>query len=434
MIRRDEEGVASTVATLFTLIVALNFLAAALAIEDAHQAERERLLVQEAQSAFGRLRTVHDLQFSAGLTPPSPLGSPLVVGVAVVLPVGLSAASPFMGPVGGRLACDPSPSVASVAFSYRASRAGALNATEASGGDLSLELQTQRIPGVSFHWENGATILAQGSNAVIVDYPYFRVEPLADGVRVVYRLLRMSDDQWGMEGTGPQFLALRTIAAESYTLDVTGGGEADLDDVQQFVFDLAREIYDASTDGSGRIVGSYADSGGDVPDPPNNPNPGIVNQGLKEQLVYYNSALTKQQSGDCGGAANEMNASARQLLQNTMDKILLGIDEGFIESAWGLDLHARMGALHRCLDEMTGSLQDNCAFSCLSLFGGGGGRLEFLIASDYRAAWNLWYNSYLRSAPLDPDRWEVFDRVTFFLVQIDDVKQVTLEVANVAFV
>lgn len=432
MLQRDEEGVASTVATLFSLIVILMFMTAAFSIEEARQADREWALVKEATSAFGFLRSVHDVEFSAGILPPTFPGAYPDGGVAVVIPVGLAASNPLMTSVVGRLGCDPSPAVASVAFSYRAGL-GILDAVEASGGVLSLQLGTHRIPGVRFQWENGATLMVQGSNAVVVDYPYFSVEPLAEGVHVTYRAVRLIDDRWAFEHTGPQILSLRTTAAESYTLEVAGGGAANLDEVQQFVRDLAREIYDASTDGSGRVTGSYADTGSDVPAPPLNPNPGILNQGLKEQLDYYNAALAKQASGDCTNAANEMNASARQLMQNTMDKILLGIDEGYIDEAWGLDLHARLGALLRCLDEMTGSLQDTCEFACLSLFGGGGGRLEFLVSSDYRSAWGQWYNEYLTAAPLDLETWEVISQLTFILVQIDNVTHITFEVSYVSF-
>jgi hypothetical protein len=433
MIRRDDEdGVASTVATMFSLIIILMFMTAIFSAEGARQAELEWGLLREAQTSLGVLRSVHDVEFSSRLIPPAYPEAWLDGGVAVVIPVGMGSKSPFQPSVAGRLACDPAPSAVTLALSYRAGP-GVLEASEGSGGTLSLDLGMRRIPGARLEWENGATLLTQGSRAVVVDYPYFRVEPVPDGVRVTYRAVRVSDDAWSIEGTGPQFLALRTIAADSYVLDVSGGGEANLDEVQQFVRDLAREIYDASTDGSDRITGSYADNGVDMPSPPNNPNPGILNQGLKEQLVYYNNALSKQDDGDCGGAANEMNASARQLLDNTMDKILEGIDTGFIDTAWGLDLHARLGTLHRCLDEMTGSLNDNCQFACLSLFGQTGGTLEFLIASDHRDAWAQWYGGYLTSAAVDPEQWEVITQQTFILVQIDNVKLVTLEVAYVTF-
>lgn len=408
-------------------------MTAVFSIERARQQDREWVLLHEARSAFGTLRSVANIQFSAHVAP-SVLPGVVVGGpVTVVIPVGMPAPNPLTQAVRGRLACDPTPSVASVGFSYRAGL-GILDAVESSGGVLTLQLDTRHIPEARLVWENGGTLLVQGGAAVVLDYPFFQVEPVPDGVRVTYRVQRLVDQSWSVEDAGTQFLNVRTVGAEAYTLEVVGGGEAHLDDVQQFVYDLAREIYDASTDGSDRVTGSYADVGSDVPAPPYNPNPGILNQGLKEQLDYYNVALTKQSSGDCSGAANEMNASARQLLQNTMDKILLGIDQGYIDEAWGLDLHTRLGALHRCLDEMTGSLQENCEFACLSLFGGGGGRLEFLISSDHRAAWSLWYKGYLETAILDSEKWEVIDQSTFILVQVDRVKYVTLEVAHVAFV
>jgi hypothetical protein len=432
MLRRDEDGVASTVGTLFTLIIILMFLTAVIGIEDAHQADAEWGLVRNAGTSFATLRVVHDIQFGFRLVPASVGGEGTDGGVAVVLPVGMAAGNPFRRPVLGRLACDPRPDIASLGFSYRIPRA-LLDAVEQSDGTLSLHLAMNRIPAARYLWENGATLLVQGPNAVVVDYPYFRVEPHSEGVAVTYRAVRLSDDRWSLDGTGPEVLSLRAIAAESHSLTVAGGGEANLDEVQQFLRDLAREIYDASTDGSGRITGSYRDTGTDVPPPPNNPNPGILNQGLKEQLDYYNAALQKQESGDCVNAADQMNASARQLLDNTMDKLLEGIDQGFIDPTWGTDLHARMGTLHRCLDEMTGSLNSNCEFSCLSLFGESGGRLEFLISSDHRAAWGRWYDAYLSSAPLDRERWDIQAKQTFILVRIDNVKVITLEVAYVTF-
>lgn len=432
MLRRDEDGVASTVATLFTIITVLLFMSAAFAIEDVRQKDREWTLVNEAATAFGTLRSVSDIQFAKGIIPLVSPEDGWEDSAIVVIPVGMPTTSPFTPPIVGRLACDPGPSVASVGFSYRAGL-GILDAVEGSGGVLSLQLRTRHLPDTRLVWENGATLLVQGGHAVVIDYPYFQVEPVVDGVHVTYRVLRLVDDRWGVEDTGPQFMNVHTVAAESYTLDVAGGGPAHLDEVQQFVFDLAREIYDASTDGSGRITGSYADTGTDDPAPPHNPNPGILNQGLKQQLVYYSAALEKQQNGDCTSASNEMNASARQLLQNTMDKILLGIDEGYIEEAWGLDLHSRLGALLHCLDEMSESLEETCEFSCLSLFGGGGGRLEFLISSDYRAAWGQWYREYLDDALLDVDQWEVINQLTFILLQIDSVQQITFQVSYVTF-
>lgn len=432
MLRRDEEGVASTVATMFTFIIILMFMSAAFAVEEARQTEREWTLIREAEDSFGLLRAVHDVQFSWRLVPDMSPAFPTDGGVGVVVPLGMDPTSPFRTPVPGRLSCDPEPNIATVGFSFHAGR-GTFDAVEGSDGVLTLDLGTPHIPGARVQWENGAILFVQGSDAVLVDYPYFTVAPVAGGVGLTYRSVRLRDDAWSVDGVGPQFLQLRTIAAETHTLDVAGGGAANLDEVQQFVRDLAREIYDASTDGSGLITGSYADSGIDVPDPPNNPNTGILNQGLKEQLDYYNSALGKQEGGDCGGAANEMNASARQLFDNTMNKILQGISEGYIDSDWGLNLHARMGTLHQCLDEMTGSLNDNCQFSCLSLFGDKGGRLEFLVASEHRAAWALWYNEYLSTAPLEREQWEVTEHPTFILVRIDTVMELTLEVAYVTF-
>lgn len=421
MLRGDDEAVASTVATIFVLLVALMFLAAAFAVEEVRHKDREWSLVRDGEFAFEHLQEVAGFQYAARLLPDHypdalPGGS-----VAVVIPVGMPAANFVTAPVTGRLDCDPEPSAARIAFSFRAGL-GVFEAAEGSFGRLSLTLRTRQIPTPQLVWENGAVILVQSGGAVVLDYPHFAIEPLEDGYGVVYRVVRIVEDSWIAEGTGPEIVTIRTVAADSYTLNVTGRGDADLDDVREFVRDLKEEIRDVSTDGSGRLTGSYAD---------NPPSEGILNQGLTEQLVYYVNAQVKQIGGDCTGAADDMNASARQLFQNVMDKILEGIDTGYIDPDYGLDLHTRMGTLLRCLDEMTGSLRTDCEFSCRSLFGDGGGRLEFLFDSPHRQAWARWFSKYLSGANVSPDGWVIDERATFVLVGLEGVRQLVFEEAYV---
>ncbi len=95
-LREDSTGVASTVATLFTLVVVLIFLqASVIATVPAKQYEAERLTSMEAIAAFDRLRSmsssiaIENGQFT------------------VAIPLGTSAVSPFAVPSQGTLRFDP---------------------------------------------------------------------------------------------------------------------------------------------------------------------------------------------------------------------------------------------------------------------------------------------------------------------------------------
>ncbi|MEK6851587.1 MAG: hypothetical protein AABY30_03500, partial [Candidatus Thermoplasmatota archaeon] len=332
---------------------------------------------------------------------------------------GLPGTGPFQPPVAGTLYCDPAPVGTRLSFSFRAGF-GTFDAVENSVGLIGIALPTAKIPRARVLWENGALLVVQPDGALVWDYPYFLIDRLADGLAVTYRAVRIGGESWSVVSTGTEIVNVRTLAPESIVLNVTGRGDADLDDVRQFVRDLKQEIRDVSTDGSGRLTGSYAD------DPPSE---GILNQGLTEQLVYYDNAEAKQRIPDCEGASNDMNASARQLLLNVMDKILEGIDTGYIDPDYGLDLHTRMGNLLRCLDEMSGSLKEDCTFKCASLFGGSGGRLEFLFSSEQRDAWRRWFAAYFRDRGLAADEWDIEVRDTFVLVTLDGVRRLSFEAA-----
>lgn len=417
---RDDSGVASTIATLFSFLVIFAFMSAVFEAQEVHQKDREWGLFREAQESFGTIRQAHDAQFDALVLPPDVRGLWSAPALTVPVTAGLPGEGPFLPPVVGTLACDPTTTSTRLSFSYRVGT-GELAAVERSNGSLLLHLGTRELPPTDLVWENGAILIVQPNGALVRDYPYLRIQEIREGWSVTYRAFSLVGDEWSIASGGTEMVTVRTLTAESVPLTVTGRGDADLNDVRDFVRDLKDEVRDVSTDGSGRLTGSYAD----VP-----PSEGILNQGLTEQLIYYDNAETKQRIPDCEGASNDMNASARQLLDNVMDKILQGIDEGYIDEDYGLDLHARLAELLKCLDEMSESLEQTCEFKCASLFGGSGGTVEFLLSSKHRAAWARWFNEYFRSKDVPTADWEVEVLTNFIFVRLDRVRELWFEATH----
>ncbi|MEK6851189.1 MAG: hypothetical protein AABY30_01480, partial [Candidatus Thermoplasmatota archaeon] len=155
--RRDPSGVASTVGTLFALLVVLIYMSAVFAAADEAQKDREWELFREAQESVAGIRQAHETEYQALTIRMTRPGGAYAGSLAVPVVAGLPGTGPFQPAVAGTVYCDPVPVGTRLSFSFRAG-AGTFDAVEESPGLVGIDLPTAKIPRARVLWENGALL------------------------------------------------------------------------------------------------------------------------------------------------------------------------------------------------------------------------------------------------------------------------------------
>jgi hypothetical protein len=205
VLREDSEGVASTVATLFTLLAVVLFMQAAIvAVVPAKQYEAERTTSVAAIAAFDLLRSA-----AAGAVYPG--GQ-----VTVTIPIGTPATSPFSSASPGDLRFnmgDATNANISVTTHDQGDVACAtLVATSSISGSLSLSLATRQYPAQTLRLEAGGITVAQSvGTAVRKGMPVsFEPRPFGAGTLQV-TLLTFTGPAFEATGTDYQFVTARFL-------------------------------------------------------------------------------------------------------------------------------------------------------------------------------------------------------------------------------
>ena len=112
-LRRDNRGIASTVATMLSLLVMLLFLD--LAIVEIIPRQQNDAEFATTQSAISSFQLIHGLAQGAVISGGDSMGSP---GLTVAVPLGTLGVSPLQAPTTGTLTFDPSVSTAQMWFTF----------------------------------------------------------------------------------------------------------------------------------------------------------------------------------------------------------------------------------------------------------------------------------------------------------------------------
>ncbi|HTD82049.1 MAG TPA: vWA domain-containing protein [Thermoplasmata archaeon] len=113
LLRRDNRGIASTVATMLSLLVMLLFLD--LAIVEIIPRQQNDAEFATTQSAISSFQLIHGLAQGAVISGGDSMGSP---GLTVALPLGTLGVSPLQAPTTGTLTFDPSVGTAQMWFTF----------------------------------------------------------------------------------------------------------------------------------------------------------------------------------------------------------------------------------------------------------------------------------------------------------------------------
>ncbi len=188
-LRKDEQGVASTVATVLSILLFLTFLSVvANSYVPVWTMDSEAAHMKVALGQFGEIKDAVNLQAMAIQLArqrnvpfvSSTVSSPASLGIAGV-PI-------FSSPTSGTLTIDPSATTGSVDFTYLI--LGVTQAVhETASGAIELNVGNRVFVPGQVVYENGAVIRSQVDGQTIITPPVFEVQVTHNALRLILQLV-----------------------------------------------------------------------------------------------------------------------------------------------------------------------------------------------------------------------------------------------------
>ncbi|OGS48225.1 MAG: hypothetical protein A3K68_04675 [Euryarchaeota archaeon RBG_16_68_13] len=177
-LRRDEEGVASTVGTIMALLVFLTFLSLIVnQYVPVWMKDSESAHMNSALGQFGSLKGAIDLQVLAAQMAQSVGLNYIPVTSSNAITLGLDGVPIFSAPTLGEMAVSPDAGGWTVTFYYDI-RGVTTKVTEAANGTIDLNVGNRYFIPQQIAYENGAVIKAQ------IDGQTIRAQPVFEPVKV----------------------------------------------------------------------------------------------------------------------------------------------------------------------------------------------------------------------------------------------------------
>ncbi len=166
-IRRDEEGVASTVGTIMALLVFLTFLSLIVnQYVPVWMKDSESSHMNGALGQFGSLKGAIDLQVLAAQIAQSAGTHYVPVTSSSPVSLGIDGVPIFAAPTAGEMVADPDAGPWTVTFYYDI-RGVDTRVQEASSGAISLSVANRYFIPQTIAYENGAVIRSQSDGQVL---------------------------------------------------------------------------------------------------------------------------------------------------------------------------------------------------------------------------------------------------------------------------
>lgn len=219
-LRRDDEGVASTVGTLMALLVFLMFLSLIVnQYVPVWMKDSEASHMNTALGQFSTLKGSIDLQNLAAQS----AGSEYVpVTAASAVTLGVDGVPIFAVPTVGILTSDPDAGGFTVTFDYLIETPSGVDfparVREQSNGSIVLNALNRYYTAQKIVYENGAVIRAQQDGQVVRAQPTFLVTETNDTMVVRFDLISLYG-RGGVTGTSTEVLNSRLFATDVQTYD-----------------------------------------------------------------------------------------------------------------------------------------------------------------------------------------------------------------------
>jgi len=220
-LRRDEEGVASTVGTLMALLVFLTFLSMFTnSYIPVWMQDNERAHMNAAINQFGDLKgKIDNLIITAQVTGSTSIHmySPITLGAAGI-PV-------FASPTAGLLTYSPQgmgDSGVKVRFNYTLETA-MTPVSESGGGMVELYAPNRYYVQQWVAYENGAMIVKQQDGQIVRAFPSIEVEKIGSAINIKFTQIDFIGTNASVGGTGSVGLNLNLVYIDSQTYAVGYG-------------------------------------------------------------------------------------------------------------------------------------------------------------------------------------------------------------------
>ena len=219
-IRRDEEGVASTVGTMMALLVFLTFLSL---ITNQYvpvwMNDSEASHMNGALGQFSTLKGAIDLQ---GLASQAAGSEYVPTTAASAVTLGLDGVPIFSSPTVGQLSSNPDAGPFTVTFDYSilapSGTAFRTRVREQSNGSIVLDVLNRYAPPEKVVFENGAVIRSQSDGQVVRAQPAFLVTETNNTLAVRFDLVTLYGRGF-VTGTSTEVVNTRLFASDVQTYD-----------------------------------------------------------------------------------------------------------------------------------------------------------------------------------------------------------------------
>jgi hypothetical protein len=212
-LRRDEEGVASTVGTIMALLVFMTFLSMFTnSYIPVWMQDNERAHMSQAINQFGDLKgKIDNLIVTAQVTGSTSIHmySPIPLGAAGI-PV-------FASPTAGLLTYSPQgmgDSGVKVCFNYSL-EGSKTSVSESGGGMVELYAPNRYYVQQWVAYENGAMIVKQQDGQIIRAYPSLEVEKIGSAINIKFTQIDFIGTNASVGGTGTVGLNLNLVYIDS---------------------------------------------------------------------------------------------------------------------------------------------------------------------------------------------------------------------------
>jgi hypothetical protein len=217
-IKRDEEGVASTVGTIMALLVFLTFMSLIVnQYVPAWMKDSESAHMNEAYGQFGNLKNNIDNQVLACQVAREAQRSCMRITTFTPVTLGVDGVPLFAGPTAGELRMNPKEGNVSITFSYQAGNF-TVDVVSNSSGNIDLRVLNRYFVQQRIIYENGGVLVRQPDGQLLGVSPHFTVDNRSGYIEISLSQV-MLHGQGGVTGVSTEGVetALVNSETERYT-------------------------------------------------------------------------------------------------------------------------------------------------------------------------------------------------------------------------
>lgn len=190
-LRKDREGVASTVGTIMALLVALTFLSVIVnQYVPVWQKESEATHMNTALGQFGNFKSNVDAQILSARVSQASGETYIPVEAYTAIQLGVEGVPVFSNPSNGRLTGSGDVAPWTVQFRYAIS-GSSFEVNQSAGGNLVLDMPSRYNVPFQLAYESGALIMSQSAGEAVRVDPQFTVLNASSGVEVGLTLVQL---------------------------------------------------------------------------------------------------------------------------------------------------------------------------------------------------------------------------------------------------